>query len=82
MFYIAKTNAKGIRTYLMTDGIFRAKPAYCTPPQSKYDLARAWTWKNFVWGSDSRAIAENFSAYLTRGKRLSNKPFVTNSLID
>ena len=82
MNYIAKVNSKGVYSYLMTDGVFRPRPAYCKKPQSKYDLARAQAWKTFVWHNNNRIIADKFASYLMRGKRLTNEIFVTNGLID
>ena len=79
MYYIARDNVRG-RTYLMSDGVFRPRPLYCKTPQSKYDLARARGWKSCLWHNNNRVIADNFVAYLMRGKRLSNKPFITESI--
>ena len=80
MYYIAKVNQKGVYSYLMTDGVFRTRPAYCQRLKTKYDKVRAKSWLTFVWSNNNRIIADNFATYLMRGKRLSNKPFVTNEI--
>ena len=82
MNYIAKVNQKGVYLYLMTDGVFRAKPKYCKNPKTPYALARAQMWKTFVWSNNNKVIADKFASYLMRGKRLTNEIFVTNGLID
>lgn len=80
MYYIAKINQKGVYLYLMTDGVFRPRPAYCQNGKTKYDKVRAKSWLTYLWSHKSEAIAEIVIAQITRGKRLKNKPFATNGV--
>ena len=80
MYYIAKVNQKGVYSYLMTDGVFRPRPTYCALQKTKYDKVRAKSWSTYLWHSDKELTAKLFLRALTTGKRLKNKPFVTNGV--
>ena len=80
MYYIAKVNQKGVYSYLMTDGVFRPRPAYCQKSKTKYDKVRAKSWLTYLWSHNNEAIAELVLRARIKGKRLKNKPFVTNSV--
>ena len=78
MYYIAKVNQKGVYSYLMTDGVFRPRPAYCQS-KTKYDKVRAKSWLTFLWSTEYESTAKLVIKTLT-GKRLKNKPFLTNGV--
>lgn len=79
MYYIAKVNQKGVYSYLMTDGVFRPRPAYC---QSgiKYNKVRAKLWLTYLLSTTNKVVAELVIKTLSEGKRLKNKPFITNGV--
>ena len=80
MYYIAKINQKGTCLYLMTDGVWRPRPAWCANPKTKYDKVRAKSWVTYLWRSDNELTAKLFLRALTTGKRLKNKPFIANGV--
>ena len=77
-YYIAKKNQKGTHLYLMTDGVWRPRPAYCQQSRTKYDKVRAKSWLTYLWSTTNEATGELVIKALTKGKRLKNKPFLTN----
>ena len=80
MYYIAKINQKGEHLYLMTDGVYRRRPIYCTTPKTKYDKVRAKSWLTYLWSTTNEATGKLVIEALTRGKRLKNKPFLINGV--
>ena len=78
-YYIAKINQKGVYSYLMTDGVFKPRPAYCGGG-TKYDKVRAKLWLTYLWSTTNKAIGELVIKTLSEGKRLKNKPFITNGV--
>ena len=80
MCYIAKVNQQGAYSYLMADGVFRPRPAYCQQLKTKYDKVRAKSWLTYLWSCKNEVEAELVIRALTKEKRLKNKPFLTNGV--